>query len=131
MSQLSYRLLADLVLILHLLVVVFVVAGLVLIVIGGVRGWRWIRHRGFRIIHLAAILMVIAQAWLGAACPLTTLEMWLRGRAGEAVYGGGFIAHWVGTILYYQAPPWLFTLIYTLFGALVAISWHYLPPRRR
>lgn len=127
------QLLADLVLALHLAVVVFVIAGLALVVAGNLRGWRWVNNLWFRLAHLLAIATVVAQAWLGLVCPLTTLEMWLRAEAGEAGYSGGFIAHWMQRLLYYQAPEWVFVLVYSLFGLAVAASWWFFPvvSRRR
>ena len=116
---------------LHALFVVFVVSGLVLILAGGAFGWAWVRVRWFRIAHLAAIGVVVVQSWLGVICPLTTFEMALRTRAGESGYPGSFIAHWVETILYYQAPPRVFVVCYTAFGALVIASWFWVRPRRR
>jgi hypothetical protein len=124
-----YRLAADLVLYLHVTFVAFVLVGLLLIVAGHLAGWRWIRNGWFRLAHLAAIAVVVMQAWLGVLCPLTTLEMWLRARSGDAVYPGAFIAHWVERILYYDAPAWVFTLSYTVFGLLVIASWIWIRPR--
>lgn len=123
-----YGVLADAVLTLHVSFVIFVVFGLVLIFIGGVRGWRWVRNRTFRILHLGAIALVAAQAWAGVVCPLTTLEMYLRDLAGEAVYGGTFVAYWLGRCLYVEAPPWAFILAYTLFAATVLLSWWVVRP---
>lgn len=125
-----YQLLADVVLVLHFGVVVFIVAGLLAVFVGKVRGWRWVAAPGFRWMHLAAIAVVVVQAWLGRVCPLTTLESWLRTRAGETSYTGGFVEQWVGRVLFYDAPPWLFTLAYTAFGALVLAAWRSVPPRR-
>ena len=126
-----YADLADAVLVLHLGVVLFVVGGLVAIVVGQRRGWPVVDGLGFRLAHLAAIAFVVAQAWLGQECPLTTLESWLRAQGGTAGYATGFIEHWVGRLLYYHAPPWVFTLAYTGFGLLVALAWWRFPPRRR
>lgn len=125
-----YSILADITLMTHVLFVAFVVFGLVLILIGRFCGWQWVRNLWFRLAHLAAIGIVVAQAWLGVICPLTTLEMWLRARAGESVYAGSFIQHWVQALLYYDAPAWVFVLCYTLFGLLVVISWFAVRPRR-
>jgi len=125
-----YRLAADAVLSLHALFVVFVIAGLVLVLAGKPLGWRWIHHFGFRMIHLCAIAVVVAQSWLGVVCPLTSLEMKLRAQAGDAIYPGAFIAHWVEELLYYRAPDWVFAALYTAFGALVAASWFWVRPRR-
>src|SRR6187200_2452645 len=118
-----HALLADAVLALHLGVVVFVVGGLVAIVVGHRRGWRWTADLRFRLAHLAAIGFVVAEAWLGLTCPLTTLEMALRARAGGAPYAGGFVEHWLQRLLYFDAPPWVFVLGYSLFGLLVALAW--------
>lgn len=128
-SELLFRLAADAVLLVHALFVVFVVLGLVCILIGGVRGWRWVRRPLFRWCHLGAIGIVVLQAWLGVLCPLTMLEMALRERGGESTYRGAFIAHWVEGLLYWRAPAWVFTLVYTVFGALVVLTWLWLPPR--
>lgn len=132
-DPLLYRLLAFAVLVLHVAVVIFVVGGLVAIVAGNLRAWPWVNALWFRLLHLATIGVVVAEAWLGVACPLTTLEMWLRARAGAATYDGGFIEHWVQRMLYYDAPAWIFTLGYSLFGLAVVATWWYFPPafRRR
>lgn len=123
-------LLADLVLALHVLFVAFVVLGLALIVIGGVRGWGWVRQRRFRQVHLAAIGFVVIEAWLGRICPLTDLEAFLRDGAEAGRYESGFIAHWLSRLLYVDAPPWAFVLAYTAFGAAVVGAWFLLPPAR-
>lgn len=129
-GSVGYRILADLVLGIHTGFVVFVVAGLLAIVVGGLRGWRWVRNPWFRWGHLAAIGVVVAQAWLGIICPLTNLEMALRRRAGGATYSGSFIAHWMEELLYFDAPLWVFAVCYTAFAALVVASWVLVRPRR-
>lgn len=126
-----YQLLADVMLSLHFAFVLFVVGGLVFILAGACRGWGLARSFWFRLAHLAAIAIVVAQAWLGAACPLTLLEMWLRTKAAATTYTGSFIEHWLQRLLYYEAPGWVFTLIYTLFGLAVLAAWRYFPPRSR
>lgn len=126
----AYRVLADLVLLLHFAVVVFVVGGLAAVVLGQGRGWAWVRNLPFRLAHLAAIGVVAAQAWLDQVCPLTTLESWLRVQAGATGYRRSFIEHWVHAMLYHEAPPWVFTLAYTVFALLVLLAWWRCPPRR-
>ncbi len=129
-NRLAYLLAADAILFLHLLFVVFVVVGLLLILIGKWLSWRWVYGFWFRVTHLAAIGYVVLQSWLGAICPLTLWEMQLRARAGDSTYDGAFIAHWVERLLYYQAPTWVFAVIYTLFGGLVVLSWIWVKPKR-
>lgn len=123
--------LANAVLVLHVAVAAFVVVGLVLAIAGNLRGWHWVNNLWFRIAHLAAILAVVAEAWLEVVCPLTTLEMWLRSQASVKTYGGGFVEHWLQQLLYYSAPPWVFVLGYTVFGCLVLATWWYFPPHSR
>jgi hypothetical protein len=55
--------------------------------------------------------------------------MALREMAGGAVYSGAFVAHWLESVLYFQAPAWAFIVAYTLFGALVVASWYWVRPR--
>jgi len=127
-----YRFLADAVLVLHLAVVLFVILGLVAILIGNQRAcWDWVNRPGFRLAHLGAIVLVALQAWLGQDCPLTTLESWLRVQSGALPYEKGFIEHWVQWLIFYRAPSWVFSLIYTGFALLVGLVWIAYPPGKR
>ncbi|ALS98788.1 DUF2784 domain-containing protein [Lacimicrobium alkaliphilum] len=130
-QQQLYLLGADLLLGLHLAFVLFVVGGLLLIFIGKWQRWIWVRNRRFRFAHLLAIGFVVIQAWLGRICPLTQWEMMLREQAGQVTYSGAFIAHWMSELLYYQAPAWVFILIYSLFGLLVLLSWYWIKPHKK
>ncbi len=120
---------ADAILLLHIIFVAFVVFGLVLIFAGKALAWSWVRNPWFRLIHLVAIGLVVVQSWLRVICPLTTIEMSLRTRAGETAYSGSFISHRLETLLYYHAPPWVFVVCYTVFGAVVLASWFWVRPR--
>lgn len=126
-----HSLAADAILSVHVLIVAFVVLGQLLIMIGGVAGWRWVRHFWFRLAHLATIAFVALQAWLGELCPLTVWEQRLRELAGEAHYRESFVEHWLSQWLFFDAPWWLFIAAYTAFAMLVALSWRWIPPRRR
>ena len=125
-----YLLAADLILIAHVLFVAFVVIGLLAIYAGHWLSWRWVRNYWFRVLHLSAIAIVVFLSWTSLVCPLTTWEMQLRGKAGGETYEGAFIQHWLETILYYEAPGWVFVACYTLFGALVVGTWFIVPPKR-
>lgn len=115
--------LANAVLILHVGIVLFIIGGLGLTLAGAALRWRWVRNFYFRALHLLAIAYVAMEAWLGIVCPLTTLELWLRARAGQAVYDGDFIAFWLRKLLFFEAPPWVFIAAYSGFGLLVLLSW--------
>lgn len=128
-SETGFLLAADAVLGLHAIFVIFVVFGLALILVGGQLSWLWVRNPWFRLAHLTAIAVVVVQSWVDAICPLTSIEMALRAKAGGTVYAGSFIAHWIQRILFYDAPSWVFIAIYSLFGAAVAASWIWIQPR--
>ncbi|MEH6473359.1 MAG: DUF2784 domain-containing protein [Halopseudomonas sp.] len=123
-----YQALADTVLLLHALLVVFVVAGLLLTIAGGYRQWLWVRNGWFRVVHLGCIAVVVVQSWAGQVCPLTSAEMWLRGQTAAATYSGSFVQYWLQRLLYYDAPDWFFVVCYTTFGLVVVIAWRRIPP---
>ena len=131
MQSVLLLLLADIILIFHVLFVAFVVVGLLAVYAGYFLNWRWVRNRVFRIVHLCAIGYVVIQAWLGVVCPLTTWEMALRAEAGAATYSGSFIQYWLHSVLHFELPPWVFVVVYTLFGSLVLASWLVVKPYRR
>lgn len=128
-SKKIYLFAVDSILFTHVLFVAFVVFRLVLIFAGKFLAWPWVRNPKFRLFHLLAIGIVVIQSWLGVICPLTTLEMSFREKAGDEVYAGTFISHWLEKILYYEAPPWVFVVGYTAFGLLVLASWFWIRPR--
>ena len=118
-----YSLIADAILVIHFTFVVFVVFGFMLILIGLSARWSWVHNSIFRMAHLGAVGFVVLQAWLGQLCPLTIWENELRRRAGQSGYTETFIEHWLRDILFYQAESWVFTTVYTCFGALVLFVW--------
>lgn len=126
-----YRLSADLVVVVHFAFVAFVVLGLLLTLVGGVRRWEWVRGVHFRAVHLVAIGFVVAESLCGVTCPLTVWEQRLRNLAGQASYQGDFIATWVHDLLFFDAEPWVFTVCYCVFGAVVLLSWLLVPPKWR
>ena len=121
---------ADAILVLHVLVAAFIVGGMVLIFIGGYRRWRWVYHWWFRAIHLGLVFIVALESWVGLLCPLTTLEMALRAKAGQAHYEGSFVQYWLERLLYYDAPPWVFISAYSVFAAIAVGAWFYYRPRQ-
>jgi uncharacterized protein DUF2784 len=82
-----------------------------------------VHNRKFRIAHLAAIGIVVLQAWLGRLCALTVWENEFRRRAGQSAYAQAFVEHWLHELLFYDAATWIFTTIYTCFGVLVVLVW--------
>lgn len=90
----AWRLFADLLVVLHLAFTGFVV-------FGGFLAWKW---RWAALAHLPALAWGLWVETSGQICPLTPLEIHLRHLAGAAGYRGGFLAHYLLSILY---PPGL------------------------
>ena len=126
----EYGLWADIIGVIHALFVLFVVGGQALILAGWAARWIWTRARVFRFAHLATIGFVVIQQWLGQLCPLTFWESELRRKAGMQGYDGGFIEYWLEALLYYSAPTWVFTAVYTLFGGIVLARFVLYPPEK-
>ena len=117
---------ADALLVLHFLIAGFIVAGLILVWIGALARWAWIRNPWFRYLHLAAIVFVAAEALLGFACPLTIWEDLLRG----GVRPESFVGRWVHRLLYYNAPEWVFTVLYAAWTTATLLTFKLAPPKR-
>lgn len=123
----SARLLADALLVVHFVIVVFIVGGLLLVWIGAAAGWRWVRNPWFRYFHLAAIAFVAVEAFLGYACPLTIWEDLLRGGARPE----SFVGRWAHRLLFYNAPEWVFSTLYAAWAAATIATLRFVPPRRK
>ena len=113
-----YRILADLVVILHFAFVLFVV-------LGGLFALRWPRAAW---IHLPAALWGAGIELLAGICPLTPLENRLRRLGGEAGYSGGFVEHYVLPVLYpagltHDVQLVLGTVVVVLNVVIYAVVW--------
>ena len=85
-----YRILADLVVLVHLAFILFAVFGGIL-----VPSWKrcvWV--------HLPAVLWAALIEFMGWVCPLTPLENWLRENGGGSGYRADFVEHHILPILY-------------------------------
>jgi len=105
----TYAILADIIVGFHFLYVMFVVVGLILIMMGGILGWSWVRNVTFRIVHLVSIGIVAAQALANVMCPLTIWEYQLRERAGQtASWDISFVGRLFRLIIFFDFPSWFF-----------------------
>ena len=84
------RFLADATLVIHLLFIVFAVAG----------AFAALRWRLLVWAHLPCALWAVAIEWGGWICPLTPLEVFFRRCAGQAGYSGGFVQHYLLPVIY-------------------------------
>jgi uncharacterized membrane protein YhhN len=89
----NYGILADLVLGLHFLFVLFVV-------LGGLLVLRWPR---LAYVHIPIAIYGAMIEFVGWVCPLTPLENSLRAKAGQAGYQGSFVEHYILPVLYPSA----------------------------
>ena len=113
-----FRLLADLVVVMHLGFILFVA-------VGGLLVWRWpwmVR------LHVPAVAWGTAIITVGFSCPLTPLEKQFRGRAGEQGYAGGFVDHYIEGVVY---PGALAPLVRALIAVAVVVGYAGVVGKRR
>jgi hypothetical protein len=103
-----YRLLANAVVIVHALFIVF-------IVFGGFLTWRW---RWVAVLHIPCAIWGVLIEYRGWICPLTPLENSLQVKAGESGYSGGFIEHYVLPEIYQSG---LTPRVQTVLGTVVLV----------
>jgi len=124
-----YRLLADLVVVVHFGYVVFVALGMAAIVLGIILRWQWVRNFWFRAAHFAMIAVVAMESLCGILCPLTEWEDRLRELAGEPNEPNSFISRWVHELLFVDVSPAVLAVCYCLFGLAVLLALIIAPPR--
>ena len=86
----TYNLLADLVVVIHFLFILFVLGGGLLVLC-----WRWMAW-----LHIPAVLWGALVELTGWVCPLTPLENTLRQRAGAAGYTESFVEQYILPVIY-------------------------------
>lgn len=135
-------LLADALVLLHWLVVLFVVLSPFAFACGALLDRRGTPARSklarylvrakrsprWRIAHLLTLAWIVVNTWLGKLCFLTIWEFALRDAAGQIVTEQGFIARWLAQALYIEAPWWAFVAAYSVFFALVLLTLWWAPP---
>ena len=113
------------VLALHLAIIAFNVAGCVLIPIGALLRWRWVREFWWRLAHLLSLAAVALQALLGRTCFLT---IW-QGDVSGASHVQPLIASWINRLIYWPLPLWVFAVAYVVVFAYVIALWIFVRPR--
>ncbi len=118
---------ADIVLVVHCLFVLFVVGSLPVIWVGAWLQHNFVRNYWFRMLHLSAILFVVTESLAGVACPLTTWENELR----QIEIERSFIQQGLHQVLYYDLPESVLTVVYIVFAGLVVATFKYIPANAR
>ena len=132
-----YGVLADGMVLLHVLYVGFVVVGQLLVVLAAARRWEWGRNRWFRLAHLTAIGVVVVEAVMGWRCPLTVWEQQLRELAGQDfnsadTFLGRLLHHVLFIDRYFtdgRPPEGFFTTLYLAVFVVVLQGLVMYPPR--
>jgi len=103
-----YSIIADIVVIIHFLFILFVVMGGVLVL-------RWPKLAW---VHLPAVVWGALVELRGWICPLTPLENYFRDLAGKNVYSGDFIEKYLLPIIY---PATITPFIQQILGTAVIL----------
>lgn len=109
----AYRVLADVVVAVHLLWILFLIFG----------AYWGRKNRAVMVVHGAGMLFAVVINLLGWYCPLTHLEAWLMRKQGVPSYPGSFIGHYAYKLVYIDVPPTVITFL-TLLLALASF-WAY------
>ena len=116
---------ADIVLIFHFFVVIFITSGFLLIPIGYKFKWRWITNKRLRLIHIGLMTFVTLETLFGVTCPLTSIENNLRG-----IYEPkSFVGYWVQQIVYWDFPTQFFIILYFILLFWTLLMLKLFPPR--
>jgi hypothetical protein len=114
------------ILVLHIAIVAFNLFGLIAIPLGAWRGWRFVRIRWWRALHVAVLGIVALQALFGHACLLT---IWQDALAGDTA-SAPLIMRWINRLIYWPLPIWFFAGLYIAVFAYTVVLWFLVPPRQ-
>jgi hypothetical protein len=114
-----YRILADSVVLIHFLWIVFLFLG----------AFWGVRNRVVKIFHLSGLAFAFVIQVFDWYCPLTHLELWLRSKQDFALtYTGSFIVYYVERMVYIELSRTLILLLTVLLCGFN--GWFYLRKRR-
>ena len=115
---------ADIVLMFHFTIVIFITFGFFLIPIGYKFNWDWVKNLKLRICHCGMMLCITLEALLGITCPLTSIENNLRGIDKTT----SFISYWINQIIYWDLPSQFFIILYCAVLIWTFLLWKLFPP---
>ena len=118
-------LIADIILVFHFCVVIFITFGFFLVPIGYKLNWGWVANTQLRIIHTGMMVLITLEALLGMTCPLTYIENSLRG----SYHSQSFIGFWIKQIIYWDFPSHFFIILYCILLGWTFFMWKLFPPK--
>lgn len=118
---------ADLVLIIHFIIVVFISSLFLLIPMGYQFYWKWVKKLKLRLIHLGLMTLITIETIIGITCPLTVIENNLRG-----IYiSNSFFSSLVSKIIFWEFPRLFFVILYILCLFWTIFIWFRFPPEKK
>ena len=117
---------ADFILFTHLIIAIFISAGIVIFPIGGLLSWRWCNNFSLRITHLGLIVVVFIETLIGVNCPLTLAEDYFRAQSTQQ----SFIGSLMYSLLYWNVSDSLFFYLYGICVVWALLLWILFPPSR-
>ena len=118
---------ADLVLIFHFGIVIFIISLFVIIPVGYKLDWKWPRNRKIRSTHFVLISLVTTETVFGLTCPLTLIEHNLR----DIFISNSFVSIWLQKFLYWNFPKEFFLISYILCLMWTIFMWNRFPPSNK
>ena len=125
------HLLANLVAVVHIGYFLFIVLGTLAILCGPRLGWMWVRNLPFRLLHIAAVYVVLIEEVFRIDCPLSVVQWGLRSAGGggqEATEGLGGI---LDGLLFRTIPGWALDGLYWSTGVGLLVLLYVVPPNWR
>ena len=125
-----YRILADIIVIMHFMWILFMLVGFILTLCGFFRKRffdRWL----FRTLHLLGIAYVSLLATMGKYCPLTLWENILRLKYDpDLTYPGSFMIHYAEKLVYPDINPLIIRIPTTFIAVFTVVVFIIRPPKR-
>jgi len=124
-----YGFCADFIVGTHVAYVGYVVIGQLLILAGWLLGWKWVRNFWFRASHFVMMAVVVFEEIADITCPLSVWERHFRTLADQPINGETFMGRLLHSLIFYDAPKYVFTVGYLSFGAIVLATLLFCRPR--
>ena len=119
---------ADIILVLHFGIVLFITSLFFLIPVGYKFNWIFTKNIKIRVFHAGLMTFVTIETFLGIACPLTYLENYfLNENENENKL---FLSYWLNKIIYWDLPSYFFLIIYLICLVWTFIMWYKFPPKK-
>ncbi|MFL2661495.1 MAG: DUF2784 family protein [Alphaproteobacteria bacterium] len=121
------QIIADIILIIHFLIIFFVISLFLLIPISYKLNWEYLKNKTIRVVHISLITLVTIETLIGVHCPLTILENKLRG----IFFHTSFISKILKEIIFWELPGTYFLTTYILCFLWTIFLWWRYPPKKK